>query len=181
METWFNFLDFIFLTQWKIHCVSISKYPSNLRDPCFFSFMLHLMCQQRPSSACTNPLFQSNLCLHDQPGFLLPPSTYTSLLQCLALQWTQPLSYNNVSSFILGLLSQQFVHPFDLSCITFQIRPCATCFVFHEYASLHQKRHLQLDFMFMVPNLYIFLCVDFTNNIIYKYIQTFTTMLMCHH
>ena len=54
-EISFNFLYFIFFICCKIHCVCVSKYPCELRDACFFSFLLHIMCQKRPLLTCTHP------------------------------------------------------------------------------------------------------------------------------
>ena len=55
MERSFNFLHFFFFTNYKIHCVSVSKYPCKLMDVYFFSFVLHLTHQKRPSTSCTHP------------------------------------------------------------------------------------------------------------------------------
>ena len=53
-EMWFNFPHFIFFTESKIICVSMSKNPSKLRI-LGFSFLLHLTRQKGPSSSCTHP------------------------------------------------------------------------------------------------------------------------------
>ena len=55
MERSFNFLHFLFFTDHKIHCVSVSKYPCKLMDAYFFCFVLHLTRQKRPSTSCTHP------------------------------------------------------------------------------------------------------------------------------
>ena len=54
MERSFNFLHFLFFTDRKIHCVNVSKYPCKLMDAYFFSFVLHLRHQKRPSTSCTH-------------------------------------------------------------------------------------------------------------------------------
>ena len=46
LETWFNFLHFIFFYQCKILCVSISKNTSKLRVVWLFRFLLHLTHQK---------------------------------------------------------------------------------------------------------------------------------------
>ena len=59
-EMWFNFPHFIFFTESKIICVSMSKNPSKLRIP-GFSFLLHLTRQKGPSSSCWNPCVKLKL------------------------------------------------------------------------------------------------------------------------
>jgi len=62
-EMWFNFPHFIFFTQCKIICVSISKNPRKLRIP-DFSFLLPLTRQKWPSLAFIHPHKRKGNLLH---------------------------------------------------------------------------------------------------------------------
>ena len=81
-ERWFNFIHFMFFTQCKMFCISISKNTSKLRDAWFFRFLLHLTCTKRSLNFLHTPWIKRHLLQYQNVDILIPsPCIYQSRYQ----------------------------------------------------------------------------------------------------